>query len=173
MVLDRARAAGDAEGVRQLAEIGPPPWDDVAKDAVRGLRANALTPAEQAAMAGPAMAEVAAPPPGAAWVAPGLTRPDGQAAGLAAWAQLKPQLAGFDAADLGPDFAVPMLFVQGAQDAHTPTPLVAAYVRTLRAPLVHLEVIEEAGHSAVFLAERMLAFLNRRVRPLTAGRRRP
>jgi len=43
---------------------------------------------------------------------------------------------------------------------------VEAYVRDLQAPLVHLERLEGAGHSAVFMAARMLELLNGLVRPL-------
>lgn len=170
MVLDAARAAGDAEA---LEAIGPPPWDDVAKDAVRGLRANAPTPAEAAALTPEVLGQVRAPPPGAAWKPEGLTAPDGQAAGFAAYAKIKPELAAFDAEALGLDYDVPMVFLQGAQDAHTPTAEVAAYAAKLRAPAVHLEIIEDAGHSAIFLADRMLALLRQHVLPLTSGRRRP
>lgn len=173
MVLDAARAAGDADGAAALEAIGPPPWDDVAKDAVRGLRANAPTPAEAAALTPERLAKVRAPPAGAAWRPQGLTAPDGQAAGFAAYAQVKPELAAFDAEALGLEYEVPMVFLQGALDAHTPTDEVAAYAAKLRAPAVRLEVIAEAGHSAIFLADRMLALLRQHVLPLTSGRRRP
>lgn len=171
MVLDRARADGDAEGVRALEAVGPPPWGDVAKDAVRGLRANALTPAEAAAFA-PLMAKLRSPPADASWIPAGLQPGDGQAAGFAAFAQLKPELAAFDAASLGLDFEVPLFFFQGAQDAHTPAAEVEAYAAQVRAPQVHFELIEEAGHSAVFLVDRMLGLLDRHVLPLISGRRR-
>jgi pimeloyl-ACP methyl ester carboxylesterase len=173
MVLERARATGDAEGVAALEEIGPPPWDEVAKDAVRGLRANAPTPAEAAALTPELMALVRSPPAGAAWRPLGLTAPDGQAAGFAAYAQIKPELAAFDAESLGVAFDVPMVFLQGAEDAHTPTAEVAAYAAKLRAPAVHLEVLQDAGHSAIFLADRMLALLREHMLPLISGRRRP
>ena len=172
MVLEAARGAGDAEAVKALEEIGPPPWDEVAKDAARGLRANALTPAEAAAFA-PVMAKLRAPPADAPWVPPGLTAPDGQALGFAAFAQVKAELAGFDAEALGLAFDVPMLFFQGAQDAHTPASEVAAYAAKLQAPLVRYLEIEEAGHSAIFLADRMLELLTAEVLPLTSRPRRP
>ena len=44
-----------------------------------------------------------------------------------------------------------------------------AHAARVRAPAIHLEIVEEGGHSAIFLAERMLALLDARVRPLVRG----
>ena len=107
------------------------------------------------------------PPADAAYLAKGLPRRDPYADGLAAFTALKPELAAFDAEALGLEYAVPMVFLQGAQDAHTPAAEVEAYAAKVRAPSVRYEVIEEGGHMALFLGERMAGLLERWVRPLS------
>jgi pimeloyl-ACP methyl ester carboxylesterase len=166
LILERARAAGDAAAVAEIEGVGPPPWTDIGAELVKGKYANAMTPAEQAAMAAAPMAAVRAPPAGASWVAPVTPVADPYAAGFAAYGEIRPQLAAFDAADLGFDFDLPMIFLQGAQDAHTPTAEVEAYVAKLRAPVVRLALIEEGGHMSSFLIQRLLALMEHHVRPL-------
>jgi len=168
-ILARAKAAGTAAAVAEIEGIGPPPWTDVGGDLVKGKYANALTPAEQTALASPAMAAVRAPPADARYVARGVPAADQYAASLAAHRALKPELAAFKARDLGLRFEVPMAFLQGAQDAHTTTPEIAAYAAQVQAPAVVYEEIAEAGHMAVFLAERIRELLQRHVRPWLAG----
>jgi pimeloyl-ACP methyl ester carboxylesterase len=173
-ILARARAAGDAAAMAEIEGIGPPPWAEIAADVVKGKYANAMTPAEQAAFDPAVMAAVRAPPAEASYVARGLPPVDAYAASLAAYAALKPELARFDARNLGLEFEVPMVFLQGGQDAHTTTPEVAAYAAQVRAPSVTYEAIAEGGHMAIFLVERMGELLVRHVRPLmsqAAGRR--
>jgi pimeloyl-ACP methyl ester carboxylesterase len=165
MILERARAGGDAGAAAEIQGIGPPPWTDVSADVIRGKHANAMTAAEQAAFAAAAPA-LRSPPAGARYLSHGLQPSDPYATGLAAFAALKPELAAFDADALGLEFATPMVFLQGAQDAHLPTSEVEAYAAKLRAPSVVFETIEEGGHMSMFLAERLLALLEKHVRPL-------
>lgn len=167
MLLDRERGAGNAAAVADLERIGPPPWADVAADAVKGQYANAFTPAERDAVPPGMMATVHAPPADATWRPQGLAPVDPYATSLKAFAALKPELAAFDAEALGMGYEVPMLFFQGAQDHHTPAVEVQAYAAKLQAPSVRYEPLSEAGHSAIFMAERLLDLLNRHVRPLT------
>lgn len=167
-ILARAHAAGDAAAVAEIEGIGPPPWTDVAADIVKGKHANAMTGAEQAALDPAVMAAVRAPPPDAAYIAQDLPAVDAYAASLAAYAALKPELASFDARALGLEFQVPMVFLQGAQDAHTTTPEVAAYAGEVQAPKVIYKEIAEGGHMSIFLVERMRALLEAYVRPLMA-----
>jgi pimeloyl-ACP methyl ester carboxylesterase len=169
LILARARAAGDTAAVAEIEAIGPPPWADVAADMVKGKYANAMTPAEAAALDPAVMAAVRAPPAEARYVARGLPAVDAHAASLAAYRALKPELAAFDARDLGLGFDVPMIFLQGAQDAHTTTPEVAAYAREVRAPRVIYEEIAEGGHMSVFLVEWIGELLARHVAPLAGG----
>ena len=75
----------------------------------------------------------------------------------------------FDAEALGLDFDVPMIFLQGAQDAHTPAAEVEAYAAKLRAPAVRYVAIDEGGHMSIFLIARLLALMDEHVRPLPPG----
>lgn len=166
MILDRARAAGDAAAVAEIEGIGPPPWTDIAADVVKGRYANAMTPAEQASLDPALLSALRSPPADARYVAKGLPPRDAFADSLAAFTALKPELAAFDAEALGLDFAVPMVFLQGAEDAHTPAAEVEAYAAKLNAPSVRYAAIEGGGHMSVFLRERMAELLERWVRPL-------
>jgi pimeloyl-ACP methyl ester carboxylesterase len=168
MLLARARAQGDMAAVADLEAIGPPPWSDVMADAVHGTYANAFTPAERDAVPPGLMASLHAPPAEATWRPRDLEPVDPYATSLQAFEALKPELAAFDAEALGLEFEVPMLFFQGQQDALTPAAEVEAYVAKLKAPQVRYEPIPEAGHSAVFMAKRMLGLLNTHVRSLAA-----
>lgn len=166
MILARARGAGDAAAVAEIEGIGPPPWTNVAADVIKGKYANAMTPAEQAALDPAGMAAVRSPPADAAYTARGLPPVDAYAASLAAYVALKPELARFDARNLGLVFQVPMVFLQGAQDAHTTTPEVAAYAAQVQAPSVIYEEIAEGGHMSIFQVKRMGDLLVRHARPL-------
>jgi pimeloyl-ACP methyl ester carboxylesterase len=168
MILERARAAGDAAAVAEIEGIGPPPWADVMADVVKGRFANAPTPAEQAAMAGPAWAVARNAPPGARWIAPVPPPAEPMAAAFAAYRAIRAELQAFDAEALGYDWPVPMVFLQGAQDAHTPAAEVEAYAARIAAPVVRYVPIEEGGHMSSFLIERLLALLDEHVRPLIA-----
>ena len=161
MILERAPAAGDTAAAAEIEGIGPPPWAETACDAIKGRYANALTPAEQAAMDPATLAALRSPPADARYVAKGLPARDPYADGLAAYTALKPELAAFDAEALGLTFEVAMVFLQGAQDAHTPAAEVEAYAAKVRAPSVRYEAIEEGGHMAIFLRQRMAALLER------------
>ena len=166
MILDRARAANDAQAVTEIEAVGPPPWVSVSGDLVKSKYANALTSAEQAAMEAAPMGLVRAPPPGATWVAPVTPVADPRSASLEAWREIKPQLAAFDAAHLGHRFDLPMIFLQGEQDAHTPAREVEAYAAKLEAPLVRYVPMAEGGHMSSFLVERLGGLLDEHARPL-------
>jgi proline iminopeptidase len=166
IMLERARSGGDAAAVAELERIGPPPWSDVAAELAKAPYANAMTQAEQAAMAALPMGEVRAPPKGATWVAPVPPVADSMAAALAAYTEIRDELFAFDAAALGLEFPVPMIFLQGVEDAHTPAAEVEAYAAKLRAPVVRYVPIEEGGHMSSFLVERLLALMDEHVRPL-------
>ncbi len=174
MVLDRAHAEGDAAAINELEQLGPPPWPDTAADAVKSKYAGALTPAEREAFAAldpSVMAAVDAPPQGASWRPPGLEQPDGRARAMAAYDELRPEILAFDALTLGSNFQVPMIFIQGDQDAYTPTSLVQAYEEEIQAPLKTVAIIEGGGHAVVFMRDAFLSRLLADVRPLAADRR--
>ncbi len=171
MVMEQARAAGDAAAVSELERIGPPPYADTATDAVKSRYAGALTSAEQAAFAAATaeMAQVLNPPEGATFVAPGLTMPDPRARATAVYDQLRDELLSFDARELGLEFELAMAFLQGELDAYSVTSEVEAYVAEITAPAKLFVPIEGGGHSTMFMREAFLALLERHVRPLMGG----
>jgi pimeloyl-ACP methyl ester carboxylesterase len=163
MVLERAREAGDAEGVAALEGIGPPPYPDAATDAVKSRYANAMTAGERAALG----AAMAAPPPAdARYVARGLPAQDAFAVAMRVYEALRGEITNFDARQVATRFEVPVVFLQGAEDAHTTTPEAAAYLEAIEAPSKTLAVIEGGGHSVVFMTDAFLAALREHVRPL-------
>ncbi len=166
LVLARAQTAGDAAAIAELEDLGPPPWPDVRADEVKSRYAGALTPAEATAFAAvdPAvLAAVERPPLRASWAPGGLALPEPRAQGLRAYAELRAELQAFDAYSLGPRFEIPMLFLQGADDAYAVTAEVEAYANFIEAPLVRFDPIPGGGHSPWMMRE---DFLTRLVRAL-------
>ena len=154
-VLAAARKRGDTAATAELEALGPPPHADAAADAVRSKYAGALTPAEAAAVADPALF---APPEGAAPL-------DQRALASAAYAALRDELMAFDARALGP-IVPPVVFLQGTLDAYSVSSEVEAYAREIGAVYAP---IEGGGHSAMFMTRRMLDLLVAHVRPLAAA----
>jgi pimeloyl-ACP methyl ester carboxylesterase len=166
LMLDAARASDDAAAVAEIEGFGAPPWADVMTELAKSRYANASTPAEQAAMAGPAWALVRDPPPGASWIALVAAHPEPMAAAFAAYQAIRAEMQGFDAHTLGLDWPLPMIFLQGAQDAHTTAAEVEAYAARITAPVVRYVPIPEGGHMSSFLIERLLALMDAHVVPL-------
>jgi pimeloyl-ACP methyl ester carboxylesterase len=167
MVLERARRSGDGPAIAELEAIGPPPYLDTATDAVHSKYASALTPAEQEVFAtlDPAvLAAMRRPPEDATYVAKGLTLPDQRAQATATYDELRGEILAFDARSLGLEFDVPMVFVQGEDDAYTPTPEVEKYANEIEAPVKAFVRIEGGGHSCFFLRQPFLDALEQNVR---------
>jgi pimeloyl-ACP methyl ester carboxylesterase len=170
MVLEQARAAHDQTAIEALTQIGPPPYVDVATDAIKSKYASAMTSDEHAAFGAvdPAvMAAVQSPPADARYIARGVTARDARTQAMAAYTALRDEIVAFDARRLGLDFDVPMFFFQGDHDAYTVTSEVQAYESEIRAPKKMLVLIEGGGHSCLmFMRDEFLALLIRFVRPL-------
>lgn len=171
MVLDQARAGGNQKAVAELEQIGPPPYKDVANDAIKSKYTAALTPAEQAVFATldpSVMAAMKAPPADARYVAKGLAPFDARAVAMETFDKLKGEMAGFDAWRLGLKFDVPMFFFQGERDAYSVSPEVQAYVAEIQAPKKMIVLIKGGGHSCYFMRDEFLALLNSHVLPVAA-----
>lgn len=121
--------------------------------ALKGRLANRPTALEAAELA--AAFASATPPAGH----------DVRTVAMAAFTAIWDELKAFDARTLGMAFEVPMLFVQGALDVHTPTPEVEAYVAEIAAPSKAVVTIEGAGHMTGFLRGELLALLDLHARP--------
>lgn len=148
MLIARARAEGEADTAAELAAIGPPPWYDLESVALKGRLANRPTAMEAPDLAA---AFASAKPPAAH---------DVRTVAMAAFAAIWEELQRFDAWALARRFEVPILFVQGALDAHTPTAEVQAYAAEIVAPSTTVEVIDGAGHMTGFLRRELLALLD-------------
>jgi pimeloyl-ACP methyl ester carboxylesterase len=168
LLLARARDRGDAAMLAELTDLGPPPYRDTASDAVKSKYAGAPTPREAAAFAelGPLMAAARkGEPVGAEYLAPGIEWPEPMPRAFAAYTALRDEIVTFDAFKLTRELAVPMFFVQGAEDAFSVTSEVARFADWIEAPHVELTTIPDAGHSALLVRDEMLARLRERVRP--------
>jgi pimeloyl-ACP methyl ester carboxylesterase len=163
-LLAKASALGDERAIRELREVGPPPYPGGRGYAVQRRWSNLF---EGADVFLAAMFTLALTAPGGRlrdvheWI-------DGQ--GVSA-GSLVPQTRALQAKAVGGDFAVPVFVIQGAEDFTTPTALARAFVDSIRAPRKAFATIAGGGHFAVFM--KSSAFLDElvsRVRPLAKDR---
>lgn len=153
ILVARARLEGETDTAAELAQIGPPPWHDLESVALKGRLANRPTAMEAPELAA-AFASAEAP-----------AGHDVRTVAMAAFAAIWKELQDFDAWAVARRFETPMLFVQGALDAHTPTMEVQAYAAAIEAPSKAVVVIEGAGHMTGFLRRELLALLDLHARP--------
>ena len=143
-LLDKAEKLGEARAIRELREVGPPPYADGRGYAVQRRWSNLFEGADFfiASMVGLAL------------TAPGYTLRDindwfdGQ--NLSA-ERLVPQGRSLGLKALGGDFRLPVFVIQGAEDFTTPTSLARTFVESIRAPRKAFVAIPEGGHFAVFM----------------------
>lgn len=159
-LLAKATALGEEGAIRELREVGPPPYADGRGYAVQRKWSNFFEGADVFITATFAHA----------LAAPGYTLRDvndwldGQ--GVSA-ERLVPQTRALDPRALGGDFGLPVFVIQGADDFTTPTSLARSFVDSIHAPRKAFVAIDGGGHFAVFM--RSSAFLRElvsRVRPL-------
>jgi pimeloyl-ACP methyl ester carboxylesterase len=159
-LLKKAKALKEERAIRELQEVGPPPYADGRGYGVQRRWSNLFEGADFfiSSMFGLAL------------TAPGYTLRDindwldGQ--GLSA-ERLVPQTSALESKALGGDFALPVFVIQGAEDFTTPTSLADAFVNSIHAPRKAFVPLEGGGHFAVFMKSD--AFLNElvsRVLPL-------
>ncbi|HEV2116121.1 MAG TPA: alpha/beta hydrolase, partial [Terriglobales bacterium] len=142
-LLARARAGGDVRAVRELQEIGPPPYKDGDGYQVQRRWANFFEGADAfiASMFGFALA------------APGYTLhdindwSDGMVLSAEKLIQQENALA---PTALEGRFALPVIVIQGEDDFTTPTSLARAFVERIEAPRKKFVTIK-GGHFAVFM----------------------
>lgn len=163
-LLAKARRLGEQRAIRELGEVGPPPYSDGRGYAVQRKWSNLFEGADFFISSTFAFA----------LGAPGyLLRDvndwlDGQ--GLSGQ-RLIPQTNALDPKKLGGEFALPVFVIQGAEDFTTPTSLARRYVNSINAPRKEFVAIEGGGHFAVFMkAGVFLDELVARVLPLVKDR---
>jgi pimeloyl-ACP methyl ester carboxylesterase len=163
-LLEKAKSVGEPRALKELGEVGPPPYPNGRGYAVQRRWSNQFEGADFfiSSMLGFAL------------VAPGYTMQDvndwfdGQnLSGERLWSELKALPAG----TLAGEFAVPVFVIQGAEDFTTPTSLARSYVDSIRAPRKAFVPIEGGGHFAVFMKpDAFLKELVDRVLPLAKDR---
>jgi pimeloyl-ACP methyl ester carboxylesterase len=80
--------------------------------------------------------------------------------------RLIPQTKSMGPKELGLEFAIPVYFLQGAEDFTTPTALAKEYLEAIKAPRKAFVPIEGGGHFAVFMkSDQFLKELTRLVGP--------
>jgi pimeloyl-ACP methyl ester carboxylesterase len=142
-LLAKARALGDTRALRELQEIGPPPYKGGRGYQVQRRWSNLFEGADGfiASMLGFAL------------TAPGYTMRDmndwidGQALSAD---RLVPQSSSLSATALTGRFAVPVFVIQGSEDFTTPISLAKEFVDGVRAPDKAFVTIP-GGHFAVFM----------------------
>ena len=165
-VLSLAQATGDQETVGKVSALGPPPWSNprnfgILRKAIRKYEAQRTEPA-----------------PAAWWI------PEAAYATPAALADYEGgedysflKFVGYkgdgmfstvDFPATANKFAIPVFFVQGAEDLLTMPEITRKYVDNITAPQKEYIVVPRAGHDPNLpFIEAQLKLLNERVRPLT------
>lgn len=142
-LLAKARAVGETRAVRELEEVGPPPYKAGRGYQVQRRWSNLFEGADMfiGSMLGLAMS------------APGYTTRDVNDWGdgqILSSERLMPQSSALPASALTGRFAVPVFVIQGAEDFTTPTSLAGTFVDGVEAPRKAFRTIE-GGHFAVFM----------------------
>ncbi|MEO8450406.1 MAG: alpha/beta hydrolase, partial [Gemmatimonadota bacterium] len=140
----KAEDLGEQTAIRELKEVGPPPYANGRGYAVQRKWSNLFEGADFfiSTMIGLALG------------APGYSVrdvndwTDGQ---ILSGERLVPQTSALDPKALGGDFAVPVFIIQGAEDFTTPTSLAREWLNSIRAPSKAFVPIAGGGHFAVFM----------------------
>jgi len=160
-LLKKAERLGEQRAIRELKEVGPPPYANGRGYAVQHKWSNLFEGADffTYSMFGLALS------------APGYSTRDindwGEGQDLSGQ-RLIPQTSILEPQMLGGDFALPVFVIQGAEDFTTPTSLARNLLNSLRAPRKAFVAVEGGGHFAVFMKpDVFLKELVARVLPLT------
>lgn len=164
LVLARARSDGDTGGVRELEQIGPPPYAGIEAEVIKSKYAGRPTPAEQAAMAAiepdvlAAMRSLPADSD-ASYIAPGIEYSEPIPLATRMFDRLRPEFYAFDAWELGTAFDLPVIFIQGDLDYYSVTSEVEKYFVEITAPYKRLKILAGAGHGSLYMRDALLAAL--------------
>jgi len=164
-LLEKLRADHDDAAIAELESVGPPPYATEADLLVqRRLSERYDTPAERD------LFETLRP---VVLLAPDFTLLDIwsllQGQRFAADALYRETL-GFDANELGVEFAVPFFILNGDHDLVTPSELARAYFDNVVAPTKAFVTLPGGGHSAMLtMPDAFIEALDKHVRPLCDG----
>jgi pimeloyl-ACP methyl ester carboxylesterase len=159
-LLKKAQATANQQALNDLHRVGPPPYKSGEGYRLQRKWANRFEGADQFLLGTIGLTLVA---PGAS-VQDMNDDADGQAL---SGERLVPQTTSLEQKDLGLNFAVPIFFLQGAQDFTTPTELARRYLASIKAPRKEFVLLRGGGHFAVFMnSDQFLDVLIKLVRPL-------
>lgn len=164
-LLEQAQTAKDQKNLQALRQIGAPPFDTEQKIGVFfGAVDKYRPPSDRVALE--AMIRSASPitPPPNFSLRDAFDRFKGftQVPTL----RLYKEMLGTRLASLGPNFDIPMVFIQGTDDNITQAALAEEYFKTINAPHKEMVLLEGGGHFAFAgMGDRFLKELVTRVRP--------
>jgi pimeloyl-ACP methyl ester carboxylesterase len=164
-VLDKARTRGDREAVKELEQIGPPPYGSQAIMGVQRKWARAYEPGLQSnlSLMSTILFDSEAGVRDLRDYIRGISDSQDHFIGVLA----DGPSAKIDLPALGTDFAIPMFVFEGAEDDVAPAGPAKAYVDSMVAPQKQFVAIAHAGHTAMYTrSDAFLKLLVERVRPL-------
>jgi pimeloyl-ACP methyl ester carboxylesterase len=160
-LLKKAQTVSNQQALDDLRRVGPPPYKSYEGYGVQRRWANAFEGADQFLNEGLSLK----------LVAPGYTIQDfndSEEGQLFSGEHLVGQTKSKGPKELGLEFAIPMFFIQGAEDFKTPTALARSYLESIKAPRKEFVTINGGGHFAVFMrSDQFLQELVKLVGPLT------
>jgi pimeloyl-ACP methyl ester carboxylesterase len=162
-VLARLDADQNQQGLDEMHKSGPPPYKDISALLVeRKWLAVVDTPAERSLFSRMAPLLIAAP-----MSVQGIR--DYLAAPKIAQAATFADVNNFEAAQLGRNFAIPVIVIEGDADLYTPVEPTARWLSGVQAPAKDLFVLRGGGHDALLtMPDRFLEALRLKVRPLVS-----
>ena len=162
-LLKKAQRLGEQRAIRELNDIGPPPYSGGRGYAIQRKWSNLFEGADFFISSMFAFA---------------LTAPGYSLRDIDDWVEgqdlsgrhLIPQTSILKSKTLGGEFAIPVFVIQGAEDFTTPMSLAKSFVNSLDAPRKAFVAVEGGGHFAVFMKpDVFLKELVTRVLPLTVS----
>ena len=162
-LVKKAQRLGETRAIRELKDIGPPPYSGGRGYAIQRKWSNLFEGADFFISSMFAFA---------------LTAPGYSLRDIDDWVEgqdlsgrhLIPQTSILKSKTLGGEFAIPVFVIQGAEDFTTPMSLAKSFVNSLDAPRKAFVAVEGGGHFAVFMKpDVFLKELVTRVLPLTVS----
>jgi pimeloyl-ACP methyl ester carboxylesterase len=162
-LMQQAQAASDRQTTQALKEAGPPPFDSRAKLEVFFSSIDKYQPPSDRAAMKSIGSTLLSPPP------------DYSLRDVMNWYQgfrnvptlrIYNEMQGTRLTALGPDFEVPIVFIQGTEDNVTQARPAAEYFASIVAPHKEMVLLDGGGHFAFLsMSDRFLKELTSRVRP--------
>jgi pimeloyl-ACP methyl ester carboxylesterase len=159
-VLAEARRRNNAQAIKELEAVGPPPYDSGSKEGVHTKWATRFEPGQMSMAQGISLVLFESP-------AGPLDLRDYIRGLLSSDEFFRSQQRSVDLPSLGTDFAMPFFVFQGAEDNVTPVAPVREYIDRIRSPHKDLVLIPNAGHNVIATrSDEFLKLLVEKVRPL-------